>query len=227
MPTYSEAGTTVTTTFLDNSADGVSDSGLNIGLLSVRPSIMNTVATTLRLIRIFTNPGILGSTVDQTPEKFSSRSPASIATNFANINVGSLSALIYCIQIGFNNCNWIAQPRAVPQGRRIAVLSALTSGESSAFDDQVNGKRPIRGRMRRTTKPGFFSRFGNEINRMAVTGGGAFSAIYPVFQNDITWVDPTAWKNGMAQSDIFNMPLLTTTPAVVVVPQRMMRGVGV
>ena len=34
----------------------------------------------------------------------------------------------------------------------------------------------------------------------------------PHFDNDITWVNPSDWRNGMAQSDVWAMQLFGAAP---------------
>jgi hypothetical protein len=60
-------------------------------------------------------------------------------------------------------------------------------------------------RTRRTTKPGVFPTYGNQIAHYQKTGGGAYSIKAPNFDNDIAWTDLSAWRNGMAQSDVWSM----------------------
>jgi hypothetical protein len=62
-------------------------------------------------------------------------------------------------------------------------------------------------RLSRKSRKGLFVRFGNESHVHKKTGGGAFELIAPHFDNDITWVDPSAWRNGSAQANNWSMQL--------------------
>jgi hypothetical protein len=74
----------------------------------------------------------------------------------------------------------------------------LSVNESSFTQGRIGGRK---------SRYGYFFRFGNEIHHHQKTGGGAFSQICPHFDNDITWVDPSAWRNGSSQNQAWEINL--------------------
>lgn len=152
----------------------------------------------------------VGTSNLRTPEAFNSRSIAPTANSY---DIGGLSAAVHTelIRFGlaqFNNSGWHAQPRYWPtsfdaDGISIDHGAAAGSGVLMAiFDEDICTNGWIRGRTRRTRKPGYFNILGNSIGRFF-----ASTIQYPVFQNDLGYVDRSAWRNGMAQSDVWNINL--------------------
>lgn len=163
-------------------------------------------------------------------EKRNTRSSAS--AGLYNDYVGTGNDVVEAGLAQFNPSGWIAMPRWCPMSyddANVAVCLVVQSSHTiSAFNtgisviENAQGHTWTRGgRMRRTRKPGFWNLMGNVINRCTTTGGSAFSAIYPQFQNDMMWVDQSAWRNGHFQG-------ISTNPSLagVATRQRMLMGTG-
>ncbi len=143
-----------------------------------------------------------------TPEKFNSRSPAS-----SNVYTNTTSTANPLIQAGipsFSHQSWIPSRKITETDVNIGYSVGLNSSASAValsyciMADESNGLS-YRSIKRRTTRPGYFNRYGNEIHHHVKTGGSAFNQICPHFDNDVTWVDPSAWRNGMTQSDVWSI----------------------
>lgn len=147
-------------------------------------------------------------------EKLSTRSSTPATASYLSGVSSPSQPIVVCAMAPYNNSAWSAMPRRIPVCNSIDQLVIAVFIQS----DLAQTNRPImtieeesmthpwsRGRMRRTTRPGYWNMFGNSINKITITGGGAFSAIYPVFQFDLMWVDSSGWKNGHIQSNVWNI----------------------
>lgn len=158
------------------------------------------------------NTGSGGTTASQ--EKFNSRSPAASGDNYSAFQGGSGVTFVIFAIADFSHFGWRASPRyypvvfgtAIEGGANNGIFTTSASTSSTACFSEDNRASCNRLR-RRSTKPGYFQRFGSEIHHHQKTGGGAFSQICPHFDNDITWIDPSAWRNGMTQNEVWEMNL--------------------
>jgi hypothetical protein len=175
-----------------------------------------TVATTNNQIfvqyQITTSSGMNNSV---TPEKANSRSPASSGSYGSNsTNLSANGYLVYWAQPDFSHNAWISGPRypiisGDAEGSSTQISGATPSLTAAFTEDNGVSPRSIR---KRTTKPGYFPRLGNELHQHQKTGGGAFSMLAPHFDNDITFTDSSAWRQGMSQSDFWNINLFAVIP---------------
>lgn len=149
---------------------------------------------------------------DATSEKLNSRSSSPTANDcHYNFNT-SVTAWAYILSVSFSHSSYFPSFRPCPVDLRRGNVALIDNNvTSTTFDSnivQLYGTY-IAPRLvgKRTTKAGYSIRYGGDIGLHKKTGGGAFEMICPHFDNDITWVDPSAWRNGSAQSDAWSMQL--------------------
>lgn len=194
----------------------VVNTGLSGGILTAR-YYGETVATTAGFLGIYNGSTSASVSPSATPEKLNSRQPAKGNSYGDLTHAMSISGAIL-VQGGLSQCShssWISQPRYFSnmiEGLGVALVDSggttpTATTSMTAFEDTP--MFPVK-RTRRTTRPGYFPRLGNELHQHQKTGGGAFSLLAPHFDNDITWVDSSAWCNGMNQSDVWNIQLFGT-----------------
>ena len=91
-------------------------------------------------------------------------------------------------------------------GPLVSSFVALFCGE---------GENLATRRINRRSRRGYFQRMGNDSHLMKRTGGGAFELMRPHFMNDITYVDPSAWKCSFDRNGDVNLfPPPTPPPTV-------------
>lgn len=167
------------------------------------------VAATQQTFSLRTGTGSPSTSI--TPEKTNSRSPASVATYFETGSGSNILLIMECAIFNHQSLPFSGRyfPRMI-NGEMLKYFgTAVAPGDANGSfleSDKVQS-RSIR---RRTSRSGYHPCFGNEIHHHAKTGGGAFSQICPHFDNDIYWTDPSAWRNGMCQSDVWNIQLFGT-----------------
>lgn len=168
-------------------------------------------------------PGTLSNAI--TPEKGNTRSSANADAYYAN--GGPITArhnLVLLSFATFNNSAWSSQPRysvsCLDTDGLIAELNTVTvtAMTFAAFEENLESKNWVRGRMRRTTKRGYWPMMGNTLFRVVV---GTVKT-QPLWQNDLTFVDRFAWRNRGTEAGV-NVNLF---PPPASAPQRTMRGVG-
>ncbi len=158
-------------------------------------------------------------------ELFNSRS-AAIGSNVTDATAGN-KLVIYSI-IEWSYQAWIANNRVrVVAGNNAGDNESLNSFSGGGIATSYNfvyaeSQSPITRPVRRQSRKGYCFVMGNTINNHQKTGGGAFSMHAPHFHNDCLWVDPTSWRNGMNQSDVWNIQLfgIAASPNVRVGRQR-------
>lgn len=64
------------------------------------------------------------------------------------------------------------------------------------------------------------------MNRHAITGGGAFSCIYPIFHADHQFVDDSAWRRNDTSGPNTLLLLNGVPPEVATLNLRMLMGMG-
>ncbi len=160
-------------------------------------------------------------------ELFNSRSPA-IGTNLNDATgptgrVVLLSAIEFSYQAwSTNNRTKLVAGNVAGNNESLTVLlgGAITSDITSIY---AESQSPITRSVRRQSRKGYCFNLGNDvICNHQKTGTGAFQMHVPHFCNDCLWVAPVAWRNGMNQSDVWNIQLFGTvaTPNVRVGRQR-------
>jgi hypothetical protein len=198
-------------------------SGAQAGLIGARQRAISA-ATTVNSPGLYHNTASVVSS-GISAEKLNTRSPASNSAEwFAGVNGPLTFPIVTLSQSLFNNSWFTVHPRyPILCNEDIdLIIFFLTTGSGQVntvqltVDTDVRGNSWSRGTLgrKRTRKPGYRNIGGNCIARVATSGGGSFSAIYPQFQNDLTWVDPSAWRNGMHQSDVWNINLFGPAPTV-------------
>lgn len=166
-------------------------------------------------------PGATSST-----ELFNSRCPA-IGSNVTGATGGNKLIEISVVEWSYQS--WVSNYRnRIIAGNNAGDNESLncfagTGAVPMNFDwvlaeEESPSPRPVR----RQSRKGYCFIMGNTINNHQKTGGGAFQMHAPHFNNDCLWIDPTAWRNGMNQSDVWNIQLfgIAATPNVRVGRQR-------
>lgn len=196
----------------------ISDDASSARLLSVR-FFGETVGTTAGQVIINYDTGGTPSVLNSaTPEKTNSRSPATSASYGSGFGLSTAGVWIRWSTADFSHNAWIPSPRYQPIAFNNETVAAGGAGISSSTDlclgVSENGFPALRSIRRRTTRAGYFNRFGNELHQHQKTGSGAFSMLAPHFDNDIAWIDPSAWRNGMSQNEVWEMNLFGVFPPI-------------
>lgn len=208
MPTYSFIISAASVTY--SSTAGV---GSQVGIIGARQSLISTGTTR-------NDPAIYHGGTAQTffvniPEKLNTRSPAGNSDNYLDSMSGPNHVLVTLSQSPFNNSWWTSYYRCVPicsdDIDLLCVFLSTGFGQTGqaemTLDEDIRSHNWSRGNLcrRRTRKPGYWNVAGNSICRFF-----ASTIQFPQFQNDITWNDPSAWKNGHIQSDVWNINIFGT-----------------
>lgn len=183
---------------------------VSIALVSIRFYSEIVAVSTFATFAVFHAASSGSSAGTYTPEKENSRSPTKDGT-YCTTESGTSVALIQG-EIGlFSHASYISNPLKPPiaqaSGDSVSNGSSGNGAGTIASNICVSEGNRVADRRCRTSRKGLFFRYGNELHQHQKTGSGAFSMLAPHFDNDVAWIDNFAWRNGMAQSDVWNMPL--------------------
>ncbi len=189
------------------------DTGIALAEISARIYGDAAAATASRYALVAANAG--GTQGALTSENLNSRSAATAGRSNNSTGIGN--NLVLMAMADFTHHGWITSRPNIPMMRADDTLvgSAISSPSSIGTLDHVfseNTAEVGRRVSRRCSKTGFFCTYGNQIAHYQKTGGGAYSIKAPNFDNDITWVDSSAWRNGMSQGDVWNIQLFGIPP---------------
>lgn len=170
------------------------------GLIALRNT--NLLITTGRQnYDVYLNSATILLNTFMTASNLNSRSPAPLTKGYFNSGGSNIQEVIMASRAGFNNSNWIATPKTIPvcvdSNNDNILCNCFNNTLQASFDEDVQTRKFSRNRnTRRPTRKGYWPLLGNNgINKMTITGGGAFSSIYPVFHNDTIWVNEYDWRN--------------------------------
>jgi hypothetical protein len=149
--------------------------------------------------------GAFGGGADATPAKSNSRLPSASSTYKTSASAANPVLIVFSLA-NFSRSAWRPSRRPlVMNGDGMGVaLGSLT--DNFIFVDESD-KPTTRRRTIRSTRNGGFLMPDMVIHNHQKTGGGAFQIHAPHFDNDITWIDPSAWRNGSTQNEAWEINL--------------------
>lgn len=167
---------------------------------------------------------------DPNPEKSNTRSATASSLYRYNFGFGSTFATIIASRP--NSCShqshvWNPRYPFIAEGSADCWGSGHKAGvaiQNWSLCWREGDLTPARNLSRRTTKPGYWPMFGNNIGHHSKTGGGAFTMKMPHFDNDITWQDSSVWRLGTGIAAA-NLNLFAPLAAQKIY-QRTLTGVG-
>lgn len=147
-----------------------------------------------------------------TAQSFNTRSGAPGSTFLADsAPSASAAGRIFLSVVGFSHTSWRAHPLrpllvSDGDGHHVDPFPGYI-GSGTKGGTFAEPRQPCLTRSSRKSRTGVLFILGNNVGHHQKTGGGAFSMRAPHFDNDIFWVDKSAWANGMAQSQVWSMQL--------------------
>lgn len=178
-------------------------------------------ATSATASRPAISRGVNGTTGSTAAALFNSRSAAN-SFGYNTSSGGFADESLAGGLASFSHGSWIPSPRWYPilndRGGTSDLLVA-SFDTSTAWDCNITASEPqgsprFNRLSRRTSKPGYFQSFGQDgITNHQKTGSGSFQIFAPHFDNDVTWVDTSAWENGSSQSETWNINLFAPPSA--------------
>lgn len=159
-------------------------------------------------IRVDTN-GLAATT--QTAEKLNSRTANPVATYATGVTSFGTNFLTFGIAC-FSHHGWIPNPRYNYQyvnGDSVIFYPEVATGNDNENLTVSESERyATRRSNRRSREPGFHHFLSVDgVHHHEKTGTGAFVINAPHFDNDVIWVEPSAWRNGSSQSDNWSINL--------------------
>jgi hypothetical protein len=213
---YSVARTTIN---LLNAQPG---SGESLSVLSWGMYYENV--STLVDTPIYLSTATVSISSNWTPEKLNTRT-SDVSGNYNNTGT-PVGKRLMSFAIGtYNHFLFRCHPRYPPivfgSGSGEAVTTQQTNSDTNVLTFSLGKVRRLTGLTvkRRTSKPGYFARYGNETHFHKKTGSGAFEITSaPHFDNDVTWIDPSAWRNGSTQNEAWEMNLFGSEAPAAPIP---------
>lgn len=185
-------------------------------LLSIR---FDSVNPTLTLDGNFLRHASIGSISNVTAEQGNTRSQAASATYGAGIVDGVTIGPIWTQKsISFGRVVWIPgvryRPIAIGVDNTNESLDASNGTFSVSNSAYIENTPLVSSRVaRRSSRRGAWWRLGTDSNTVqAITGGGAFSYRKANFDDNISYIDGSAWRLGSCQADAWNINLFGSLP---------------